>query len=248
MIKLSVVIITYNEERNIERCIDSVINIADEILIIDSFSTDKTKEICEAKGVRFLQNKFEGHIEQKNFAWTQTEFDHILSIDADEAVTPMLRKSIAEVKNYWTEEGYEINRLNNYCGTWIKTCGWYPDTKLRLFKKWKGCWQGTNPHDSFKLHDNKKAGWLQGDLLHYTYHTVEDHKERIQYFAQIAAKEIIKKGKRTHTLKLILNPLSKFFKSYIVKLGFMDGYKGFLISFYAAKGTYLKYKFSRAQK
>ena len=129
MIKLSVVIITYNEERNIERCIDSVINIADEILIIDSFSTDKTKEICEAKGVRFLQNKFEGHIEQKNFAWTQTEFDHILSIDADEAVTPMLRKSIAEVKNYWTEEGDEINRLNNYCGTWIKTCGWYPDTR-----------------------------------------------------------------------------------------------------------------------
>src|ERR1035437_3751774 len=132
MIQLSVVIITYNEEYNIARCLESVKTIADDIVVIDSFSTDKTKEICESAGVRFVQHKFEGHIEQKNWAITQAKFPHILSLDADEALDGTLIKSILEVKNNWKYDGYYMNRLTNYCGKWIYHCGWYPDRKLRL--------------------------------------------------------------------------------------------------------------------
>ena len=245
MVKLSVVIITLNEENVIERCIDSVQAIADEIFVVDSFSTDRTKEICEAKGVKFIENKFEGHIQQKNYAAANATYEHILSLYADEALSSILRKSISKIKENWTEEGYAMNRLNNYCGTWIRTCGWYPDRKIRLFKKDAGTWGGDNPHDFYELYNNKKAGFLKGDILHFTYATVEAHKIQVKRFAEIAARVLIEKGKKPSPIKLIINPLSKFIGMYFFKLGFTDGLIGFRISYQAAKSTYHKYAIAR---
>ena len=137
---ISAVIITYNEEKNLERCIESVRDIADEIVIVDSFSTDRTKEICKKYELHFIEHKFEGHIQQKNWAITQAKYPHILSLDADEVLSDRLKESIREVKENWTHDGYYFNRLTNYCGKWIRHCGWYPDRKLRLWDSRKGRW------------------------------------------------------------------------------------------------------------
>jgi len=132
-IQLSVVIITFNEEKNIARCLDSVATIADDIVVVDSFSTDNTKHICEEKNIHFIEHKFDGHIEQKNWAITQAKHQYVLSLDADEALTKELQVEIIKAKNNWQYDGYSFNRLTNYCGVWIKHCGWYPDKKLRLW-------------------------------------------------------------------------------------------------------------------
>ena len=131
MTKLSVVIITFNEEKNIARCLDSIESIADDIIVVDSFSTDQTKQICSQFNVRFIQHEFEGHIEQKNWALQQAKYPHVLSLDADEALTEPLQTLVRSIKENWTADGYTMNRLTNYCGQWIKHCGWYPDRKLR---------------------------------------------------------------------------------------------------------------------
>ena len=162
-VKLSVVIITFNEEKNIARCLESVKDIADEIVVVDSFSKDKTEEICRGYGVKFIEHKFEGHIEQKNYASSQATYQHVLSLDADEALSDELKESIIKVKNDWNGYGYSMNRLTNYCGKWIHHCGWYPDTKIRLMDKSKGKWDGDNPHDQFIMQDNAEAIQLKGD-------------------------------------------------------------------------------------
>ena len=147
MIKLSAVIITYNEEEHLEKCLNSLIDVADEIIVVDSFSTDKTKEICIAKGARFVEHKFDGHIEQKNYAISQAKNQYVLSLDADEALTEALKIEVKNIINNWEYDAYVFNRLTNYCGTWIKHSGWYPDKKLRLWDVTKGKWGGENPHD-----------------------------------------------------------------------------------------------------
>lgn len=141
-IKLSAVIITYNEEDNIERCLESLEKTADEILVVDSFSSDRTAEICKSKGVEFIQHSFEGHIEQKNYALSRASNDYVLSLDADEALSDKLIQSIRAAKQNWSTNGYSVNRLTNYCGKWIRHCGWYPDKKIRLWDKRKGTWGG----------------------------------------------------------------------------------------------------------
>ena len=143
MIKLSVVIIAFNEERNIARCLQSVKDIADDILVVDSFSSDKTREIALSYGARVIEHGFEGHIQQKNWAITQSKYPHILSLDADEALSDELKKSIIEAKSNWQFYGYNMNRLTNYCGKWVRYCGWYPDKKLRLWDCRQGEWKGS---------------------------------------------------------------------------------------------------------
>ena len=138
MVQISGVIITYNEEEHIEKCLMSLTDVVDEILIVDSFSTDKTQGICEQFNVRFIQHKFEGYIEQKNYALSLATHDYILSLDGDEALSDTLKESILKVKQNWEHDGYYSNRMNNYCGQWIKHSDWYPDRKLRLFKKGSG--------------------------------------------------------------------------------------------------------------
>mgnify|MGYP001233099620 FL=1 len=157
MPKISAAIITYNEEKNIERCITSLVNIADEIVVVDSGSNDKTQEIALTLGAKVVINKFEGHIQQKNFAITQTSNEWVISLDADEALSKKLKTSLLKVKEDLKGNGYKFNRLSNYCGKWIKHCGWYPDTKLRLFKKGQGSWKGKNPHDKYILDSGEES-------------------------------------------------------------------------------------------
>ncbi|GAB4016844.1 MAG: glycosyltransferase family 2 protein [Bdellovibrio sp.] len=240
MIKLSVAIITFNEEDNILRCLESVAPIADEIVVVDSFSTDKTPEICKNFGVKFIQNPFKGHIEQKNFALDQCQYDYVLSLDADEALTSELCRSIMNVKAAWKGNGYSFNRLTNYAGHWVRHCGWYPDTKLRLIKKSEARWTGVNPHDILELHHGKEIH-LPGDLLHYSYKSITAHVNQTNKFTTIAAKEAFNRGVTSSIFKIVTRSLLKFIRDYFWKRGFLDGYYGLIICTINSLSAFLKY-------
>ncbi|MEX2597304.1 MAG: glycosyltransferase family 2 protein [Salibacteraceae bacterium] len=249
MTKLTAVIITLNEERNIDRCIKGLQGVADEIVVVDSLSTDNTKSIAESLGAKVIDQPFLGHIEQKNFAKNQASYEWVLSLDADEALTPQLAESITNAVSDPNYDGYKMNRLTNYCGQWIRYSGWYPDTKLRLFKKQAGEWGGTNPHDRFELYDGKKAGHLNGDLLHYSFYTREEHYAQIENFTTIAAHAKWKQGHRSNLIKLLIKPMAKFIKSFIIKQGFRDGYYGWVIAITSAEATFMRYsKLLKIQK
>ena len=241
MIKLSGVIITFNEERNIERCLQSLVNIVDEIVVVDSYSTDNTKQICLNYNVKFIEQKFLGYIEQKNFALKQASNDFIVSLDGDEALSGTLQDSIIELKSNWKLDGYYCNRFNNFCGQWIKHSDWYPNKKLRVFDRRLAQWKGLNPHDKIGLKDNRKAGKLKGDILHWTYQSYTEFNEKTDYFSTISAQSYYDIGKKAPLHKIILNPIWAFFKAYILRLGFLDGKNGFVISKETGKITYLKY-------
>lgn len=240
-VKLSVVIISFNEERDIERCLKSVVPVADEIVVVDSYSTDRTEEICRKYQVKFIQHPFEGHIEQKNWAITQASFPHILSLDSDEALDETLAGSILAAKSDWQGDGYTMNRLTNYCGKWIRHCGWYPDRKLRLWDSRKGGWAGINPHDRYDMQPGSATHHLTGDILHYSYYSIGEHVQQTNYFTDLSAHAYLAKGKRGYLIKILFNPIISFFKSYILKLGVLDGYYGFVISMLAGQSTFLKY-------
>ena len=239
--KLSAVVITFNEERNIERCLHSLRGIVDEIVVVDSYSIDRTEEICVKQGVRFMQHPFEGHIQQKNFALAQASGDWILSLDADEALDEMLRNSIMALKSSQEFNGYRMNRLTNYCGHWVRHCGWYPDTKVRLVKKGTARWEGVNPHDRLDMTHGEATGFLKGDILHYSYYSEEDHLKQIEYFGDISARELHKKGKHVSALMIGVKVGAQFFKSFFLKAGFLDGGTGWTISKLSAYATFRKY-------
>ncbi len=241
MTPISVVIITFNEEKNLERCLESVQKVADDIVVVDSFSTDRTKDIALSFGARFVEHQFDGHIEQKNWAITQAKYPHILSLDADEALDKQLEHSILEVKKNWTADGYTMNRLTNWCGSWIKHSGWYPDKKLRLWDSRKGSWGGVNPHDEYQMKAGVQLKHLQGDILHYSYYTIKQHLAQVDYFTDILAQQYLEKGRKASWFKLIVNPFVKFIGSYFFQRGFLDGFAGFSICMISAHATYLKY-------
>ena len=241
-VKISAVVITYNEENNIGRCLDSLMDTADEIIVVDSYSTDATPAICKEKGVDFVQHPFEGHIEQKNYALSLATSDFVLSLDADEALSETLMQSIQAAKYNWHADGYWVNRLTNYCGRWIQHCGWYPDRKIRMWDRRKGHWGGVNPHDHVVMAKNSRMHHLQGDLLHLSYPTIRGHISQINSFSDIAAREAFESGRQSNlVLDICLNPLLTFFKKYFLKLGVLDGYEGFVISISSAYGKFLKY-------
>jgi len=241
-LKISAVIITYNEEANIERCLESLEGTADEVLVVDSFSTDRTADICKSKGVDFIQHPFEGHIEQKNYALSCAGNDYVLSLDADEALSDNLIQSIRAAKQNWRADGYSVNRLTNYCGKWIRHCGWYPDKKVRLWDRRKGHWGGVNPHDHVVMDESSRIRHLSGDLLHYSYPTIRDHVSQINSFSEIAARAAFEKGRQSNlVLDVCFNPTLTFFKKYFLKLGILDGYEGFVIAISTAFGKFLKY-------
>lgn len=241
-VKISAVIITYNEEKNIERCLLSLKDIVDEIVVVDSFSKDKTEEICNSHGAKFVSHVFEGHIQQKNWAITQASNKIVLSLDADEALSEDLKKSILAVKKDWKQDGYSFNRMTNYCGQWIKHGLWYPDVKLRLWDSTKGNWGGKNPHDTYILKENATQKHLNGDLLHYSYYTIDEHRLQADKFAKIAAKAYHEAGKKSSFFKVIFSPISRFISSYIMNRGFLDGKAGWIIAVISYKETKQKYK------
>lgn len=241
MNKLSLVIITLNEEKNIQRCLESVKDLADEIIVVDSFSTDKTESICIPYNVRFLKHAFEGHIQQKNWALEQASHDLILSLDADEALSDTLKESILEVKENDHYDAYKMNRLTNYCGNWIHHGTWYPDTKLRLVKKDLAEWGGENPHDKLIIKNKNSLKHLKGDILHYSYYSIEGHIEQQEKFSTIAAQAMYLRGKKAPLYKLIVNPLFSWIKDIVLRQGFLDGKSGFTIAWISSKSVYWKY-------
>lgn len=241
MVKISAVIITYNEEEHLQKCLNSLIGVADEIIVVDSYSTDRTPEICAAFNVNFIEHKFEGYIEQKNYALSLAKYDYILSLDGDEALSEKLKTSILKVKNNFIYDGYYCNRLNNYCGQWIKHSDWYPDRKLRLFKKGSGEWKGINPHDTYTLKKELKSGKLKGDLLHWIYRDYKEHNLKVERFSTIAAEAYYKLGKKSSIWKIIYRPTWAFFKAYFLRLGFLDGLNGWIICVQSYNVTFLKY-------
>ncbi len=239
MRKLSAVIITNNEAKNIKRCISSLDGVADEIIVVDSFSTDATPSICKGLGVQFHQREWKGYSKQKNYGNGLASNDWILSIDADEALSDELRDSILKVKASGNHENFAFNRLTNYCGKWIKHSGWYPDRKTRMFNRAKDDWQGA-VHEKLTV-KSETIKRLKGDLLHYSYHNVSDHVQRMDRYSTIGAKELFEKGKRASIINLLFNPWLRFNKMLFLQLGFLDGVAGFNIALITAYGTYLKY-------
>lgn len=241
MTKISAAIITYNEERNIRRCLESLKSIVDEIVVVDSDSSDATRAICEEYETRFIVNPFEGHIQQKNFAIQQCSHEWILALDADESLTDELAMSIKSADLDGNVQGYSMNRLTNYCGQWIRHSGWYPDRKLRLFQKSAAHWGGVNPHDKIIMETASTKAHLKGDLLHYSFYTREDHIRQIRYFTDISSRALFDKGKNINPVMLVLKVVAKFLKSFVVRTGFLDGRAGFAIARNSAWATWLKY-------
>lgn len=241
MVKLSVVIITLNEEKNLPRCLNSVQNIADEIVVIDSFSTDRTEEIVKSYGGKVYQKAFEGYVSQKNFANSKATFNRILSLDADEVLSDELKISVQNAKQNFEADGYTLNRLTNYAGKWVRHSGWYPDTKLRLFDRRKGKWEGLIIHEEFKLEPGANQRHLKGDLLHYSFNSVEDHKKQSEKFTTLGAEADFQKGKKAPFYKIWFGPVVKFVQSYFFRLGFLDGKTGLTICWLSAAATHTKY-------
>jgi glycosyltransferase involved in cell wall biosynthesis len=239
-VQISVVIITFNEEKNIARCIDSVYEVADEILVVDSYSTDRTKEICLHKKVRFIEHSFKGHIEQKNYAVSQATYPYILSLDADEELSDKLAASIKSVKNNWRKDAYTMNRLSSFSGKWIRHCGWYPNRKIRLWDSRKGRWGGYNPHDKLIMEKKSAVGHLKGDLLHYAYRNTSELLAKLQRYSSIYA-HYNRFKKKSSPFKIFYKSSFAFFRSYILRTGFLEGYEGFLISASIANDVFYKY-------
>lgn len=237
---ITAVVITKNEERNIARCLDSLRGLVDEIIVIDSFSTDTTPEICEQYKVEFVQAEWRGYSKTKNFGNKMAKGDYILSIDADEAISPELKKSIEAAKADGLNGCYSFNRLTNYCGEWIRYSGWYPDTKVRLFPKEGSKWKGDFVHEEITLPEGAPITHLQGDLHHYSYYTVEEHEERLERYAMLGAKKVAEKKPGGLWLKYAFSPLVRFIKMYIFQQGFRDKF-GYTIAKLTSREVRIKY-------
>jgi glycosyltransferase involved in cell wall biosynthesis len=239
---ISVVIITLNEEDKIGRCISSVHDIVDEVVVVDSYSTDRTEEVCRSfDKVVFIKQKFLGYIEQKNFAKDQAKGNFILSLDADEALDADAREELKKIRYNAGADAYAWNRLNNFCGKWIRHGAWYPDRKVRLWRNGMGTWTGMNPHDKLTLKTGGKTERLKGHILHYTVADLREHIAQMNSFSSIGAAALFKKGCKGVSVRIIINPLFRFFRDYFIKMGFLDGYYGFLIAMNTSYGVFLKY-------
>lgn len=242
MQKISAVIITYNEEKKIERCIQSVLPVADEIIIVDSFSSDSTEAICKKfENVKFYKREFDGYSGQKNWAINQAVNKVILSLDADEVLSDELIESIAQLKKNWKCDAYYFNRLNNYCGKWIKHGGWYPDKKIRLWDCRLGMWNSSVVHESIKLDVNAKIGHVPDNILHYSYDTISDHIKQLNKFTDLSAQDLHIRNRKTSVTEIIFHSGWKFIQDYFIKRGFLDGYYGFVIAVISSFSTFLKY-------
>src|SRR5688572_16649122 len=224
---LSVVIITFNEEQNIARCIRSVAEVADEVIVLDSYSTDNTIEIARQAGAIIYQEKFRGYIGQKNYAMKLATHNYILSLDADEALDAQLSASILEAKKTFDHRAYRMNRCTNFCGRFIRHGLWYPDKKIRLFDRSIATWGGLNPHDKIRLQSEFTPLKLEGNILHYSFNTVEDLVWQNNRLSSIAASSLYATGKRSSWFKMLVRPAWAFFKGYILRRGFLDGGDGF---------------------
>lgn len=242
MRKITAAIITFNEEKNIERCIKGLLNCVDEIVILDSFSTDKTETICGQFPVRFIQDKWEGYAKTKNKLNDLIETDYLFSIDADEVPDGTLRAEILQIKKDNFEGIYILNRRTNYCGKWINYCGWYPEFKPRIFPKNQAKWDGDFVHEHLSYKHDLKVKSLDGHLEHFSYYNRQEHRDRANKYAILAAQKYYMERKKTYFLQAEISALMKFIHILIIKKGFLDGNFGFRIAWISAASNRLKYQ------
>lgn len=240
---LSVAIITYNEEDNIGDALESV-KWADEIVVIDSFSTDRTQEICRQYTDKIYSVEWSGFAEQKNRAVSLTRYPWVLVLDADERVTDALRDEILSiVKNTGSDkrlmDGYYIPRKNYFSGRWIRHGGWWPDYSLRLFRRDKGLFERREVHEIIKI--NGKVGYLKNPLEHYTYKNIEDYLKRMDNYSTLAAKELFKNGRRANIIDITLRPLFTFCRMFFLRSGILDGVYGVILAVLYSLYTFSKY-------
>ena len=238
MTPITAIINTHNEEERIAEAIASL-SCCDEILVIDSESTDRTREIASQSGARVIVHAWEGFARQKNFGAEQANHDWILSIDADERPSIELANEIVDWKRRPRESAARsMPRRVSYFGAWINHSGWYPDRKIRLFDRRVAKWRGDSVHES--LDANGPVAQFHGDLLHFPYRNWTDHLERIDRYTQIASDAARQTGRRGNPLMLVAGPPVSFLRTFVIRLGFMDGWRGALIAYAGARYVFLR--------
>ncbi len=244
MTTISAVIITKNEERNIGRCLESLLvtfgPVVDEVIVVDSFSKDQTETICKKYGVYFIQEKWNGYATTKNLANQKATCDYIFSIDADESLSEELSQALLQLKKEGLCGIYSFNRLSNYCGRWIRHLGWYPDRAIRLFPRASGKWVGL-VHEYIVFSENFIETILRGDLYHYSYSNFVEHREKADKYSLLKAQKLYTQGKKVHVFWPLLSAIGRFLRMYILKRGFLESYYGLMISFISAQSNYVKY-------
>ncbi len=237
--KISATIVTLNEEQNIARAIQSL-QCADEVVVVDSGSQDRTREIAMHLGARVFEERWRGYAAQKNFAASQAENDWILSLDADEQLTPALSGEISGLKQHGAAfDGYSFPRKAQYLGRWIEHSGWYPDKKVRLYNRAKAEWTGAYVHESVRV--SGTVGELHSDLLHFTCNSLSDHLRTLDRYTTLAACEVAARHQPVGLRRLTVDPLWTSFRSYVLQRGFLDGYQGIAIAYMAGLYSFLKY-------
>jgi glycosyltransferase involved in cell wall biosynthesis len=237
---VSAIVVCYNEEDNIGRCLESLVW-CDEIVVVDSFSTDRTVEICGRYTDRIIQREWAGYRDQKAFAHSQATKDWVLLVDSDELVTPKLRDEIKEALVAHGEgfAGFSLPRVVFYLRRWWWRGGWYPDYDVRLFRRDRATWGGSDPHE--KILVDGKVRRLRNPLHHFSYRDIEDHVQRINRFTSISSRELANEQKRWRLGDALLRPAFRFFRSYVLKRGFLEGFAGFYVAVTAAVYVFLKY-------
>lgn len=237
--KITATIITFNEERDLPAALESL-SWADEIVVVDSESTDRTVDIARGATDRVFVRPWPGYAAQKSFAADQATHDWIFNLDADERVSPELAAEIVRVKNVDDPggAGFEMPRKTFYLGRWIKHSGWYPDYKLRLYHRRRARWRGDYVHESVEA--SGPVGRLAGEILHYTVNSISEHHQRLDRYTSLAAQEMVENGQSVSLAGLLLSPAVSFLRSYVFKLGFLDGVPGIAIAYFAAYYVFLK--------
>lgn len=242
MKKISLVIISKNEEKYIAECIVSARDIVDEIIVLDDFSTDRTKEIVIGLGATYFPEKFRGFGLQKQYAVSLASHDWILSLDADERLSPELKNSIINWKKKPSDkQAFYLNRLNYYCEKPIKHCGWFPNALIRLWNRKYGNWNENIVHESVEIKEKQLIGKLKGNIIHYTMDSIQDHINRTNKYTSLQAEKHIHKSKWFLYFKLFFSPLFSFISIYFIKLGFLDGFYGFMIAKISSMGQFWVY-------
>lgn len=238
--KVSGIVVCFNEEKNIEKCLKSLLW-ADEIIVVDSYSTDNTVSICKKYTDKIYQREWPGINKQKEYAVSLSQNEWVFVLDADEMASEGLAKEILERLESDNNkfDGYMVKRHTYYLGKWIDHGGWYPDYKLRLFKKSKGYFGGEDPHD--KIIVNGNVARLEGEIYHYTYENISHHIRTINNFSDVVSQKMLEKSEKFVLPKMLAKPLIKFFETYVYKLGFLDGIQGLIISVLSSYYVFLKY-------
>lgn len=241
--KLSVYVITYNEEKKIRDCLESV-NWADEIVIVDSYSSDKTLDICKEYTEKIFQKRFDGFGKLRNYALEHVKYDWVLSVDADERVTEELKEEILQkLTEEPTEEAYFIPRKSHFLNYWVRHCGWYPDYRQpQFFNKTKMKYVETDlVHEGFVMKSNSKVSYLKNHIIQYPFLSLKEFLTKMDRYSTLKAQQMFNESKSFKFHQIIFHPLSCFLRMFIFKLGFLDGKIGFILSILYSYYTFIKY-------